>query len=1387
MSDRDSRVPDPEQTLGFVPEEDEIDATEIEPLNEEVEQEAVDASAATADFDLDQTLIEVPRSSLRPPAPSKGSPAESSPPKPEPGGDAHPLEATVMLDATTRLASEPSEGPREDSDAPSASGSVGDTGTPSDLSGSLDSSSDAGPREERPVLRTIGLAGSPIRGKLIRRLGGGGFGEVFEVDYADCVEAWKFIPKERTQDNAVSEEVRNAMRLCRENPGVVKTFGVHIDIEQKHWIIRMERVPGRDLHRIVQEDGIFDVARVIDIGCQVADALHFSHTQFGIVHQDIKPKNLVWDENEHQVRITDFGISVSLVRSSGEAGVRGTPVYMAPEQLDGNVLNDGRVDQWAFGVTLYFLLTGRLPFDVTRRRRRPSVVYREMREQGPVPLVDRLPIIDPELDEILSRCFAWDPADRYPSLGDVSAALTHWWETFPNGADSSIGAEARSAYRAGQIAFTDCRFEEARREFERVVELESDHPTELSERARVGMDRAESTASDLEDELAAIRGVLEEGDLSEGYQRLTRIEPRFSRSRRRKEMIGQVEVQIQHRWEHARPEVKRLVELTEFSRASHYVKELRQFLDHRSLKWKLLGSDASRDETGSQTILHELDDLIDERQADFCEQFESMESAIEQQRFRIAQEELGKLQNRFPQRKSDFERFGEALARAVKNRERLTPIRLERLKEIRVHPDQLSPSERLDFGPLIQACEQFLEDFPPERYENMLEYARLRDELSRLRDELGERVRAGLEEARRQSGDLKAARDIAARFLPIVRQTDLLSSEESSEVEAIVSRFETRHELCREREEQARASLEARRWDQALIQLEECERLGPDDPQTIQALILQARQNGLKARELEDRLRTQRYNLLSRTPEGSTGAWEGYLQEIVHYLYDARELTSLQDEDSAARTRENARLVFLAPLDSVRRELEQAGTFRASLEILQRIGLIVHDGAPRFQPRPPLALVREDGTLHEKLVELFEALAGNLRQGTLDSGTLAMCETLIEELTPWAELLREIELPERHPIVVIAASIRAWAPPEEEDGEVLSFEERCRRLAWQEQIIRSLVVLGPNSIQPGLQSIADAVAGDRRREVGSRRARRAMRTVRRVVFAVALMLVGGATVWLLRDGLAGRELGSRFETAAQAASDWSSSEVDALRSRFDALEEVAAQRSIVGYLESLSASMTSEARLDAWLGARRDLPAVEAAWERPIEDALDSLWEQRLSDERPDVDPEQRLAMLEDRIETLANVAERPGLPARLVDAWRTDVEGLRALLSDVRQRQAQLSALWIQFERAPALSRDGDADSRLQENAPTVDSEVVVRLASQIRRRIEEWPSEVGEASERASDTHAEIVGLGREWLARKLDHVLEEILAAPGSVSITSLDRWLYYHAVWSAALSR
>jgi serine/threonine-protein kinase len=154
------------------------------------------------------------------------------------------------------------------------------------------------------------------------------------------------------------------------------------------------------------------------IGAQIASALDYAH-RHGLVHRDIKPDNILFDEDENAV-VTDFGIATAHFRSrmTGSGHVMGTPHYMSPEQARGRLL-DGRSDLYTVGVVLYETLLGFVPFDGADIY---SISSKHLNETAASPdIVDsRIPA---ELAAIVMRCLEKDPLDRYQRGNDLADAL----------------------------------------------------------------------------------------------------------------------------------------------------------------------------------------------------------------------------------------------------------------------------------------------------------------------------------------------------------------------------------------------------------------------------------------------------------------------------------------------------------------------------------------------------------------------------------------------------------------------------------------------------------------------------------------------------------------------------------------------------------------------------------------------------------------------------------------------------------------------------------------------------------------------------------------------------------------------------------------------------
>jgi tRNA A-37 threonylcarbamoyl transferase component Bud32 len=266
--------------------------------------------------------------------------------------------------------------------------------------------------------------------RLKRKLGAGGMGDVYLAEHLmlkqEC--AIKLIRPERAGDpkalRRFEREVKATSLLKHWNTVQIFDYG-HTDDGTFYYV--MEYLPGMTLEEIVQRDGPVPAARAIHFLRQMCAALHEAHGM-GLIHRDIKPANIIAGARGgvHDVaKLLDFG----LVRHTNEGeGVEaltmdgalvGTPAYMSPEQVDGRTTLDGRTDIYSLGAVGYFLLTGQPPFV---RAKAMEVLIAHARDAVVRPGELRADI-PPDLESVVQRCLAKDPAGRYAAASELDAAL----------------------------------------------------------------------------------------------------------------------------------------------------------------------------------------------------------------------------------------------------------------------------------------------------------------------------------------------------------------------------------------------------------------------------------------------------------------------------------------------------------------------------------------------------------------------------------------------------------------------------------------------------------------------------------------------------------------------------------------------------------------------------------------------------------------------------------------------------------------------------------------------------------------------------------------------------------------------------------------------------
>ena len=273
------------------------------------------------------------------------------------------------------------------------------------------------------------LTRAPVAGTIAERfeivefIGRGGFGEVFKARDRRLgrIVALKKIPRAYAEDVVRRERFwREARAASALNHSNICTVYDLVEFSGEHFIV-MEYVEGETLHDALHA-GPMPLSRAIPIALQIADALSEAH-RMGIVHRDIKPSNIMLT-SKGQVKILDFGLAKRVMpeplsdsteaRLTAAGTAPGTPQFMSPEQILSTPV-DQRSDLFSFGVVLYEMLAGQLPF----RGSSAAAIVDSVLHAEPLPISD----LSPAADKIVRRMLAKDRAGRYATAAEVRSDL----------------------------------------------------------------------------------------------------------------------------------------------------------------------------------------------------------------------------------------------------------------------------------------------------------------------------------------------------------------------------------------------------------------------------------------------------------------------------------------------------------------------------------------------------------------------------------------------------------------------------------------------------------------------------------------------------------------------------------------------------------------------------------------------------------------------------------------------------------------------------------------------------------------------------------------------------------------------------------------------------
>lgn len=256
------------------------------------------------------------------------------------------------------------------------------------------------------------------RYELLELLGKGGMGVVYRAADRELnlAVALKILRPKLSYDPDFIEMFKREVTLARmlSHPNIIKIYD--LNRMGNMWFVSMEYLQGEEVKDFIIREGKMSSERVQNIGMQILSGLSHSHSR-NLIHSDVKPQNIFIDQKGHAT-LVDFGIARIMSSHSKDQTVYGTPGYISPEQITGGPATP-RSDIYSLGVTLYEMMTARMPFEEESM----DLILESQLKLDPPPPSHYSPEVPKWMDSVIMKMMARKPANRFGSADEVLAAF----------------------------------------------------------------------------------------------------------------------------------------------------------------------------------------------------------------------------------------------------------------------------------------------------------------------------------------------------------------------------------------------------------------------------------------------------------------------------------------------------------------------------------------------------------------------------------------------------------------------------------------------------------------------------------------------------------------------------------------------------------------------------------------------------------------------------------------------------------------------------------------------------------------------------------------------------------------------------------------------------